>query len=190
MYARLWWKDVRQFWPIWVVVLLAAAATQWVMLTFGGRPARDGLLGVSALLWAGLYAVAAGAAAFAGERETGTLRLLDVLAADRRVVWAGKFSFAFVTTVILTLVLLLMAAMSTERWNPHKPLTAWDAAGLIAFVLVALGWGLFWSSILKTALGRRAGGDHVPGAHVQLLHRCCGSLHARALILRRLCRPG
>ncbi len=151
MYACLWWKDARQFWPIWVVLLLAAAATQWLMLILVGRPVRFGALGVSALLWAGLYGLAAGAAAFAGERETGTLRLLDVLPADRRVVWAGKFSFALVTTLILMIVLLVMAALSTESWNQH-PLAPSDAVGVSLCVLVALGWGLFWSSILKSAL--------------------------------------
>ena len=122
------------------------------MLSFVGRPVRFGVLGASALLWASLYALAAGAAAFAGERETGTLRLLDMLPADRRVVWAGKFSFALVTTLILTLALVAMAAASTERWNPPHPLTLVDAVSFGLFVLVALGWGLFWSSILDTAL--------------------------------------
>ena len=152
MYACLWWKDARQFWPIWLVLLLAAAATQWLMLSLVGRPVRFGALGVSALLWAGLYGLAAGAAAFAGERETGTLRLLDVLPADRRVVWAGKFSFALVTTLILTFVLVVMAALSTESWNPQHPLTPSDAVGVSLCVLMALGWGFFWSSILKSAL--------------------------------------
>ena len=94
MYARLWWKDARQFWPIWLVLIVAAAVTQWMMLIFVGGSARFGGLGISALIWASLYALAVGAAAFAGERETGTLTLLDHLAADRSVVWAGKVSFA------------------------------------------------------------------------------------------------
>ena len=152
MYARLWWKDARQFWPIWVVLLLGAAGTQWMVLASLGLEARYGGLGISALIWASLYAVAAGAAAFAGERETGTLRLLDIMPADRRVVWAGKVSFALVTSAALTLVLLVMAAWSTESWNPRDPLTASQAICFAMFVLVALGWGLFWSSILKSAL--------------------------------------
>ena len=114
MYVRLWWKDLRQFWPIWLVLILAAALTQWMILIFIGRPARFGGLGISALLWASLYAVAVGAGAFAGERETGTLKLLDNLPADRSVVWLGKFSFGLVTSVALTLLLLIMAAASTK----------------------------------------------------------------------------
>ena len=153
MYARLWWKDARQFWPIWLVLIVAAAFTQWMILAFIGRPARSAGSGSSALCWASLYALTAGAAAFAGERETGTLKLLDHLPADRSVVWAGKVSFALVTSLVLTLLFLLMAAVSTERWNAQNSLTPFDAVCLCMIVPVSLGWGLFWSSILKTALG-------------------------------------
>jgi len=152
MYARLWWKDVRQFWPIWVFLALAAAVVQGLLLHYLGRDARQGLLGFSALLCASLYAFAAGAAAFAGEREAGTLRLLDILPVNRRVVWAGKVSFALVTTLALALVLLAMAAMSTDRWMPLGFLSFWVSLGFGMIVLVALGWGLFWSAILSNAL--------------------------------------
>jgi ABC-2 family transporter protein len=152
MYARLWWKDARQFWPIWLVVFVAAAVTQGLMLILAGREVRQGALFAPALLWAGLYALAAGAAAFAAERETGTLRLLDILSADRRVVWAGKTSFAIVSTLGLGAILLLMAAAGTKGWDSPNPLTPLSAFVVCIFVLLALGWGLFWSSILKSAL--------------------------------------
>ncbi len=76
MYARLWWKDLRQFWPIWLVIVAGSIATQWIVLDLAGISARSGALGMSALAWASLYAIAVGAAAFAGEREAGTLALL------------------------------------------------------------------------------------------------------------------
>jgi ABC-type transport system involved in multi-copper enzyme maturation permease subunit len=152
MYARLWWKDARQFWPIWVLLVSGAAVIQWLMLTFVGRPVQNGTLGVIALLWASLYALAAGAAAFAGERESGTLRLIDILSIDRRVVWAGKISFAVATTLALTVTLLLMAALSTERSKILILQTPGVQFSVVMFVLLALGWGLFWSSILKSAL--------------------------------------
>jgi hypothetical protein len=153
MYTRLWWKDTRQFWPIWAVLVLAAAATQSLMLSVLGPQARYSELGGAALMWAGLYALAAGAAAFAGERETGTLQLLDILPIDRRVVWSSKVSFAFVTTLVLTLGFQLMALLGTQRWDPQSVLSVWSTLGLGAIVLLALGWGLFWSSILRRALG-------------------------------------
>jgi ABC-2 family transporter protein len=152
MYARLWWKDTRQFWPIWVFLALAAAVVQGLLLHYLEQDARHGALGVSALICASLYAFATGAAAFAGERETGTLRLLDVLPIDRRVVWMGKVSFALVTTLSLMLVLLAMAAVSTDQWKPQGPLSIAEALCFGMMVLVALGWGLVWSAILSNAL--------------------------------------
>ncbi len=152
MFARIWWKEARQFWPIWAFVALAAAGFQGLFLYSMGQDARQGVLGLSALAFASLYALAVGAAAFAGERETGTLRLLDILPADRRVVWAGKSLFALVTTLALTVMLLAMAAMSTERWNPRDQISMQQALSFGPFVLVALGCGLFWSAILNNAL--------------------------------------
>jgi hypothetical protein len=148
MYGRLWWKDFRQLWPIWVIVALAAAATQCLLLAVEGESARHGDLGVSAVLWASLYALAAGAAAFAGEREAGTLRTLDVLPADRSVVWVGKVSFALVTSLALALLLTMMAALSSTSWKLSLPQSISVGAGM----LVALGCALFWSSILSNAL--------------------------------------
>ena len=152
MYARLWWKDFRQFWPIWLVVLLAAGATQGLILTLAGEAWRHGTLVIAALLFAGLYALAVGAAAFAGEREAGTLPLLDDLAADRRVVWSAKCSFALLSTLILTASLVVMAALGTVEWDLRNPVMALDAAGGVVLVVMALGWALFWSSLLRTAL--------------------------------------
>jgi len=152
MYARLWWKDARQFWPIWVFLALAAAVVQGVLLHYAGPDARQGMLGLSALICASLYAFAIGAAAFAGEREVGTLRLLDILPVDRRVVWTSKVSFALVTTLALTLVLLAMAAMSSDRWKSQGLLSVLEAMSLGMMVLVALASGLFWSAILDSAL--------------------------------------
>ena len=152
MYARLWWKDARQFGPIWVFLALCAAGVQWLLLYFAGQDEVHGALGFSALTCASLYAFATGAAAFAGEREIGTLRLLDILPADRRVVWAAKVSFAVVTTLALTLLLTAMAALYTDRWKPEGSLSIWEALLFGMIVPLALGWGLFWSAILSNAL--------------------------------------
>ena len=113
---------------------------------------EHGALGCLALICASLYAFATGAAAFAGEREAGTLRLLDMIPLDRRVVWASKVSFSLVTTLALTLLLLAMAALSSDQWRPQGSLSVWEALGFGMIVLLALGWGLFWSAILSTAL--------------------------------------
>ena len=90
MYARLWWKDARQFWPIWVFLAIrrGGRAGAIAVLPGSGRTARCARI-ISASICASLYAFATGAAAFAGERETGTLRLLDILP-DRSATSSGR----------------------------------------------------------------------------------------------------
>ena len=86
-----------------------------------------------AMGWTCLYAFAVGAAAFAGERETGTLRLLDMLPAPRRVVWAGKVSFAIVSTIGLAAAppgagRARRAGRGSPGWRPRvSPLAHGDA---------------------------------------------------------------
>src|SRR5262249_933654 len=123
MYMRLWWKDARQFWPVWVFLVLAASVTQAVVLHYGGPEARQGAFPLVALGWTCLYAFAVGAAAFAGGRENGPLGFLDFLPASRRVVWAGKVSFALGSTLALAATLLAIAALGTDRWwtQPQRP---------------------------------------------------------------------
>jgi hypothetical protein len=154
MYMRLWWKDARQFWPIWVFLALAATVTQGLLVHYGGPDVqRGGILGVIALCWTTLYAFAVGAAAFAAECETGTLQFLDILPASRPVVWAGKFSFALVSTLALAGILLLIAAFGSEQWGME-----WGFRGLVnalpmaGFLLQALALGLFCSAMMGNAL--------------------------------------
>jgi ABC-type transport system involved in multi-copper enzyme maturation permease subunit len=154
MYMRLWWKDARQFWPIWGFLVLAAGVTQLLMERFASPEARGGLLVPIAMGWTCLYAFAAGAAAFAGEREAGTLRLLDLLPASRRDVWTGKVSFAIVSTVGLASVLTALAATD----GPPHPGWTWSMADDEALLMLgtlisqALAWGLLCSSMSPSAL--------------------------------------
>ncbi len=155
MYMRLWWKDARQFWPIWVFLILAAAVTQVLVLHYTDQSMRRvSTLVIVALCWATLYAYAVGAAAFAGERETGTLRLLDILPVSRWVVWTSKVSFAVVTTLGLAATFLLIAAMGSGDWAwPWQGFYAYrDTFWMAGVMLQALAFGLLCSSILNTAL--------------------------------------
>ncbi len=155
MYARLWWKDARQLWPIWVFLAVAAAVAQWLAQRYWMPASSPYPLTLLAMVWASFYAVAAGAAAFAGEHEAGTLRLLDIMPVERRVTWAGKVSFGLVTTLVLTGLLLAMAVLGTKDWpsvGSPQSLAPWDIANLGVIALEALGWGLFWSALLNSAL--------------------------------------
>jgi hypothetical protein len=154
MYLRLWWKDARQFWPIWAFLVLAAGATQLLLNAFLGPPDRGNTRLVMAMGWACLYAFAVGAAAFAGERETGTLRLLDLLPAPRRVVWMGKVSFAIVSTTGLAAVLMAVVVINALA-HPDAPAGITDGAALMmagALIFQAMAWGLLCSAILSSAL--------------------------------------
>ncbi len=133
--------------------MLAAAVTQVLALNFADREVREGALGFLALGWTYLYAIAVGAGAFAGEREASTLRLLDILPADRRIVWAGKVSFAYMTTLALALVLLTMAAVGTGGWvGPSGESSLRALVNLGPAVLAALGWGLLCSALSSNAV--------------------------------------
>ena len=90
MVARLWWKDARQFWPIWALVAVAAWRCSGLRCTMSATSARQGGMAVMALGWTCLYGFAVAAAAFAGERETRTLALLDALAGGTLAALAGQ----------------------------------------------------------------------------------------------------
>ena len=121
MVARLWWKDARQFWPIWALLAVVALAVQGLALHYEYAEARQGGMAVAALFWACLYGFAVAAAAFAGERETRTLGLLDALPVERWRLWLAKSSFALVSTLALGLVLFAAASLVTDRWQIVTP---------------------------------------------------------------------
>ena len=104
MVARLWWKEARLFWPIAAFLVLVAELTQVLTVYYFGPDARTGVLAVMAFGWTCLYAFAVAAASLAGERENGTLLLLDALPASRGSVWGAKTSFALGSTLALGVV--------------------------------------------------------------------------------------
>jgi hypothetical protein len=161
MYARLWWKDLRQFWPIWIFLVLAAAVVQMIVLVISGPNANQDwfhLLTAMAMGWTCLYALAVGAAAFAGEREAGTLKLLDIIPISRSMVWSAKVSFGIVTTLAMAIVLLLVAILgavgpSSASGGSDQSSDAFTRVLTLGlFVFEALGWGLLASAILSNAI--------------------------------------
>jgi len=151
MFARLWWKEARLFWPIAALLVLIAQLAQGLTVYYLGTDARTGILAVMAFGWTCLYAFAVAAASLAGEHENGTLLLLDALPAGRGSVWGAKISFALGSTVALGLSLLALASLSTETWEMLRPRSAAVVTG-IAVLLQVLGWGFFWSAICAHAL--------------------------------------
>jgi ABC-2 family transporter protein len=152
MVMRLWWKDARQFWPIGALLVVFGGVIQVLVLRYGGDDARHGSFVFLAFLWTSLYAFAVTAAAFAGERESRTLVLLDTFAVGRWQLWGAKTVFAVVSTAILAVVMLAMAAISTSSLAiaPYR----WPVGLLIGMLILleVLGWGMFFSSLLKNPL--------------------------------------
>ncbi len=156
MLARLWWKEWRIFSPIWLILGLLAAGLQWVFVLSGGPGVGTGALTPVALVWAVLYAFVAGAAAFAGERETRSLDFLDAVPVGRGTLWVGKVSFALASTLILALLLAGMAALGTEQRNGENYAYTSIARTFVPVMFEGLAWGLFWSALLANPLA--AGG--------------------------------
>ncbi len=152
MLARLCWKEFRMFWPLWAFVGLAAVGFQWLLLETVQTQAQTGILIVAALGWTALYAAAVGAAAFAGERENGTLSWLDTLPVSRPTLWTGKVLFGLVSTLVLAILLVVFAALGTERLDAARLSRGVILGSLGVIVLESLAWSLFWSSLLKNVL--------------------------------------
>ncbi|WP_422930325.1 ABC transporter permease [Singulisphaera sp. PoT] len=152
MLARLCWKEFRMFWPLWFLVGVCALGFQWLLLDNARADAQNGMLTPIALGWAALYACAVGAAAFAGERENGTLAWLDTMPVSRGAVWNGKFAYCLVTTLALSLLLVGFAGLGTAKRDQDLFPIGLVMASLGVIVIEALAWSLFWSSLLSNAL--------------------------------------
>ncbi len=124
MTTRLWWKEVKQFWPVWAFLVLVTLAGQGLALGVFGEALRSerhpgAILGSIAFLWSCLYAFAVAAASFAGEREGRTLSWLDALAVSRWRLWKSKAAFTVATSLMLGLILLGIALLSMQPWVDH-----------------------------------------------------------------------
>ncbi|QDV32765.1 ABC transporter permease subunit [Tautonia plasticadhaerens] len=161
MFARLWWKDARQFGAAWVLIALAVGAgyllVAWLVAE---QIVRDRIDYGIAFLGTCLYAMAISTAALAGERENGTLRTLDAMPGPRGRVWDAKASFCVATAILLAVLLLGLAAVRSGPGGIERAGGAWPATltaalsliGVGCFVLEAVGWGLLWSALMGHVL--------------------------------------
>ena len=97
-----------------------------------------------------LYAFAASSAAFAGERESRTLDFLDALPVRRRTLWTSKATFVLGSTVGLSLLLVAMAEVGTDRRPAYSYGSIFQTLGIV--MIEAVAWGLFWSATSKNPL--------------------------------------
>ena len=151
MLVRLWWKEWQSLAPTLVTLVVTATGVQWFLLSYGGSDIRNGILVPISLCWAVLYALAAGSASFAGERENRTLELLDALPVGRGTLWFGKTSFALVSSLALGVV-LRMLGVTGWRYESISPSMIAVEAFFAILIAEATIWGLFWSALSKNAI--------------------------------------
>ncbi len=147
MYARLWWKEARQTWPAWAFLAVAGLGVQVLIRILAGPGPEEGYFLFAALATM-IYLFLIAAASFAGEREDGTLGLLDALPVDRARLWAAKASYALVSTLALGTLLWLSTLAFVGVFRNMGSVTA----ALLLWSAVALGWGLLWSAVLNNAM--------------------------------------
>ena len=151
MLVRLWWKEGRALAPILMTLVVAAIGVQWFLLSYGGSEIRNGSLVPIAMSWAVLYAIVAGSASFAGERENRTLGLLDALPVGRGTLWLGKASFALVSSLALAVALRVLGVTGWRYESVYPPIVATEPFFAV-LIVEATVWGLLWSAVAKSAI--------------------------------------
>ncbi len=153
MLARIWWKEWRNLAPIASTLIVGAGLLQGFLLLYGGPDLKHGVLVPLAMGWAVLYALVAGSASFAEERETRLLGFLDALPVGRGQLWLGKTTFALATSFLLGIVLRLVGLTGWDG-TYSTPLLAFPGVDLVFALILAEAtvWGLFWSAFAKNAV--------------------------------------
>jgi len=153
MLIRLWWKEWRTLAPIMATLVGAAVGVQWFLLSSGGPEVRNGITIPIALGWGVLYALVAGSASFAGERETRMLGFLDALPVGRGTLWLGKATFALASSLVLALVLDWIGSVGWVHSATAPAISLDRVVPFFALLLVeAVVWGLFWSALCRNAI--------------------------------------
>ncbi|WP_435017436.1 hypothetical protein TA3x_005042 [Tundrisphaera sp. TA3] len=148
MIARLWWKEMRVIWPAWPILFGAGLALQLFLISTG---AQAPILVAVPLFWPALYAFVVSAAAFAGERENGTLVLLDSLHVTRRPLWLGKASFALASTFALGLAMLPVGLLG-QGGSQNVVRLAGIYGDFSSLFIEGVAWGLLWSALLRNPM--------------------------------------
>lgn len=153
MLARIWWKEGRTMAPIAAILAAVLVALQGFLLAYGGREIRHGGTVQIALGWAVLYALVAGAASFAGERELRMMGFLDALPVGRGLLWAGKVSFVLASSLLIGLAFWGVGLLGYDGVQRSGQMAMGEVVAFCAMLLVeAAVWGLVWSAIARSAI--------------------------------------
>ena len=134
MIATLAWKEYREHRAVWlsmagVTALALASVQQLESADAGHRIGATPVLVLVALVFTWTYGMVCGAMLLAGEREAGTLPLLDMLEGRRARVWTTKVVVGAGLTLAQS---LLLAGLGTGLAAPGDPQAVGAAARLLA----------------------------------------------------------
>jgi hypothetical protein len=148
------WKEVRELWVVWLVLVLAAAAgvASVSQLFYVGAGRDEPLIAVLSLAaWA--YGLVCGAHLLAGEAEGATQGFLDTLPATRRRLWRAKagVGLALVAAQVAALAAVGRLLFPRNPYDPYSPLAEFPVVLLLAGMGYA--WGLYSGSFGRNVLG-------------------------------------
>jgi hypothetical protein len=148
------WKEVRELWVVWLVLVFAAAAgVAGASQLFYAVPGRDEPLIAVLSLAAWAYGLVCGAHLFAGEAEGATQGFLDTLPVTRRRLWRAKAGagLALVATQVTALAVVGRLLYPRNAYDPYAPLAELPVVLLLAGTGYA--WGMYSGSFGRNVLG-------------------------------------
>ncbi|MCS7046385.1 MAG: hypothetical protein NZO58_08525 [Gemmataceae bacterium] len=171
----LLWKEIREHRVIWLTMVVLTGLLAYLLQQLGtSNPlSPESIVGVTALAMAAVYGVVCGSMMLAGEREEGTLVLLDVLLGRRGLLWTYKagigvlfvLSQALTVAAVLTWLRLVPPEWIDRLLNQsdrpgfplvgHQPAAQHFSQWFLLLPLVtfeAYCWGLLASSLTQRVL--------------------------------------
>ncbi|HKD35542.1 MAG TPA: hypothetical protein VKB78_02040, partial [Pirellulales bacterium] len=142
---RLAWKEYRAIRVFWLLLAALSVLASWLLaMLWQNEPSINGLIYSFALGAPAFFAVACSAAAFAVEREEGTIEFLRAVPASPQQVFWSKTALSLVGTLAMLVILLPLARLFTGQFpEDHQ----WQ--GMLGLWLVAafeaIAWGTFFS---------------------------------------------
>jgi len=151
--TRFAWKEFRTLCSFWLAAFVIAALLQAFAIAFVPRSADPvaTMFGI-ALAAAALYAVGVAATTFSMEHEEETYAYLTGLPTRWLPLFAGKCSFAAVSSFLLAAALLTTAWLFAGGRTPNAGMTAQLFAGFGFGIVEMLAWGVFFSLLIRQPL--------------------------------------
>jgi ABC-2 family transporter protein len=143
---RLAWKEYRTIRLFWLMLAGLSVVVQWLTASlWHNEPTAIALVYNFALGAPVLFAVACAAAAFAIEREEGTIEFLRAAPVSAGQVFVSKVAIAFIGTIAMFAILLPLARLFAQGQLPSD--AQWR--GMLGLWLVsaveAIAWGTLFS---------------------------------------------